>query len=599
MNSKLALGGGRGALMPLLLSATLGCGEGTPSAPDTGGSGSEMSGKGMLAPACVPATSGNPIADGWYADPDMSLYNGVYWVYPTYSAPYDSQTYLDAFSSTDLIHWTKHSRVLDKANVSWATRAMWAPSPIFRNNTYYLYFGANDIQNDSQVGGIGVAKSSSPGGPYVDAIGRPLISKFINGAQPIDQDVFIDDDGQAYLYYGGWGHCNVVKLNSDMISVDNASFKEITPSGYVEGALMFKRKGKYYLMWSEGGWTGPDYRVSYAIASSPLGPFPKLGTILTQNAAIGTGAGHNTVVNVPGTDDWYIVYHRHPLGDTDGNHRVLSLDRMYFNSDGTIKPVEMGSQDTFCDDNALGWKTYGGTWSVTGQRYVTTQVSDAKALTNTNHSAVTYEADIAPGATGDAGLMFRVSSPGTGIDAYKGYYAGLSAASDRVILGKAGGGTWTELGNAPATIDANVSYHLTVVATGSKISVYFNGATTPLLTVTDSTYTTGAIGLRAHDSAAAFDNVNATKPPGAVFYADGNYGGLGVSLSPGNYTLTQLNAAGIPNDWMSSLRVPAGWTVQVFQDNDFTGTLWTFTSDTPLVPSDANDQMTSVKIIAP
>ena len=589
----------RRLLAPLLLGATVHCGEGTPPVVDTAERGETTTGAGMLAPACTPATSGSPFVDGWYADPDMRIYNGVYWVYPTYSAPYDSQTYLDAFSSTDLIHWTKHSRVLDKANVSWATRAIWAPSPIFRNNTYYLYFGANDIQNDSQVGGIGVAKSSSPGGPYVDAIGRPLISKFINGAQPIDQDVFIDDDGQAYLYYGGWGHCNVVKLNSDMISLDASSLKEITPQGYVEGALMFKRNGKYYLMWSEGGWTGPDYRVSYAIASSPLGPFPTKGTILAQSSAIGTGAGHNTVVNVPGTDDWYIVYHRHPLGDTDGNHRVLAMDRLYFNTDGTIKPVEMGSQDTFCDDNALGWKTYGGTWSVTGQRYVTTQVSEAKALTNTNHSAVTYEADIAPGATGDAGLILRVSSPGTGIDAYKGYYAGLSAASDRVILGKAGGGTWTELASAPATIDANTTYHLTVVATGSKLSVYFNRATSPILTVTDSTYTTGALGLRAHDSAAAFDNVNATKPPGAVFYADGNYGGLGVSLSPGSYTMTQLNAAGIPNDWMSSLRVPSGWTVQVYKDNDFTGTLWTFTSDTALVPSDANDQMTSVRVIAP
>ncbi|WP_224364529.1 family 43 glycosylhydrolase [Hyalangium versicolor] len=585
------------ALAPLLLITTVHCGDGTASLPSTSDSAAGTHEQ-ALASACVPGTSGNPFVSGWYADPDMKLYNGVYWVYPTYSAPYDEQTYLDAFSSTDLIHWTKHSKVLDKVNVSWATRAIWAPSPIFRNNTYYLYFGANDIQNDSQLGGIGVAKSSNPGGPYVDAIGRPLIGKYINGAQPIDQNIFIDDDGQAYLYYGGHGHCNVVKINSDMISLDSASFKEITPSGYVEGALMFKRNGKYYLMWSEGGWTGPDYRVSYAIASSPLGPFPKVGTILGQNSAIGTGAGHNTVLNVPGTDDWYIFYHRHPLGDTDGNHRVLSFDRLVFNSDGTIKPVEMSTQDTFCDDNALGWATYGATWTVSSGRYVTAQAPDAKALLNTNYSVLSYEADVTPGASGDAGLIFRVSSPGAGLDAYKGYYAGIAAGSDRVVLGKAGGGTWTELTSAAATIDANVTYHLAVVANGSRLSVYLNNATTPILTATDSTYASGAVGLRSHDSTAAFDNVKASKPAGAIFYADGSYGGLGISLGAGNYTLSQLNAAGIPNDWMSSLQVPAGWKVQVYSDNDFAGTMWTFTADTSLVPADANDKMSSVKILA-
>ena len=193
---------------------------------------------------------------------------------------------------------------------------------------------------------------------------------------------------------------------------------------------------------------------------------------------------------------------------------------------------------------------------------------DAKALLNTNFSALAFEADVTPGASGDAGLMFRVSSPGSGLDAYKGYYAGLAAGSDRVVLGRANGGTWTELASAPVAIDANVTYTLKVVASGSRLSVYLNRSATPLVTATDATYASGALGLRAHDSAAAFDNVSVTQPPGATFYADGNYGGLGVSLQPGSYTLAQLNAAGIPNDWMSSLRVPAGWTVQVFDDND-------------------------------
>ncbi len=168
----------------------------------------------------------------------MAIYNNRFYVFPTSSRPYDQQTYLDAFSTTDLVNWTKHPNVLTTANVSWARRAVWAPAPITRNGRYYLYFGANDIQSNNELGGIGVAVADAPEGPYRDAIGAPLIPQFVNGAQPIDQDVFIDDDGQAYIYYGGWGHANVAKVNSDMTSLgtfpDGSTFKEITPSGYTE-----------------------------------------------------------------------------------------------------------------------------------------------------------------------------------------------------------------------------------------------------------------------------------------------------------------------------------------------------------------------------
>jgi beta-xylosidase len=107
---------------------------------------------------------------------------------------------------------------------------------------------------------------------------------------------------------------------------------------------MAKRKGVYYLMWSEGGWTGPDYRVAYAMGASPSGPFKRIGTILAQDGKIARGAGHHSVVNLPGTDEWYIAYHRRPLGETDGNHREMAIDRLYFNDDGTIRPVVMTNE---------------------------------------------------------------------------------------------------------------------------------------------------------------------------------------------------------------------------------------------------------------
>ena len=221
---------------------------------------------------------------------------------------------------------------------------MWAPSPIERNGQYYYYF-ADHIQNDEEIGGIGVAISNRPDGPFIDAIGKPLIDKFHYGAQPIDPHVYIDDDGSAYLYYGGWGYCNVVKLNEDMISIgtfeDGSIYKEVTPSGFVEGPCMIKRNGMYYFMWAEGGWGGPNYSVAYAISSSPLGPFDRVGKILMQNSNVATGAGHHGMIQIPGTDEWYIVYHRRPLSETKANHRVGCIDRLYFDDNGHICPVDM------------------------------------------------------------------------------------------------------------------------------------------------------------------------------------------------------------------------------------------------------------------
>ena len=293
-------------------------------------------------------TSGNPIFPGWYADPEARVFGGQYWVYPTYSAPYEKQTFLDVFSSPDLVHWTKHPKALDQVNVSWAKRAIWAPSAVEKNGKYYLFFGANDIQNDNEAGGIGVAVSDNPGGPFVDLLGKPLIDKYHNGAQPIDQFVFKDIDGQYYMLYGGHSHCNIVKLNDDFTGIvphaDGSLYKEITPQNYVEGSFMFVRNGKYYFMWSEGAWTGPDYSVAYAVADKPTGPFQRIGKVLQQDASIANGAGHHSVIKVPGEDSWYIVYHRRPLDQTDGNAREVAIDRMRFDAQGNIEPVVMTKQ---------------------------------------------------------------------------------------------------------------------------------------------------------------------------------------------------------------------------------------------------------------
>lgn len=289
-------------------------------------------------------TSKNPILKGWYADPEAIIYDHTYWIYPTYSAPYEKQTFFDCFSSKDLVNWTKHPNIIDTIAVKWAKKAMWAPSVIRKDGKYYFFFGANDV-HQGETGGIGVAVSNQPEGPYKDLIGKPLINEIVNGAQPIDQFVFHDDDNTYYLIYGGWRHCNVALLINDFKQLksfpNGEKFKEITPENYVEGPFMFKRNGKYYFMWSEGGWTGPNYCVAYAIGASPLGPFKRIGKILQQDPKVATGAGHHSVIHIPNTDKYYIVYHRRPLGETDGNHRVTCIDKMEFDANGFIKPVQI------------------------------------------------------------------------------------------------------------------------------------------------------------------------------------------------------------------------------------------------------------------
>jgi beta-xylosidase len=289
--------------------------------------------------------SGNPILQGWYADPEAIIFGKKYWIYPTFSDKYENQTFFDAFSSTDLVNWTTHKRILDASAVKWAKKAMWAPAIVKKDKKYYLFFGANDIQSDNEIGGIGVAVADKPEGPFKDHIGKPLIDKFYNGAQPIDQFVFKDKDGQYYIIYGGWRHCNIGKLNKDFTGIvpfsDGVMFKEITPQNYVEGPFMFIRNGKYYFMWSEGGWTGPDYAVAYAIADSPFGPFERIGKILQPDVNVGMGAGHHSIIHDAKRDFWYIVYHRRPIGEKAANHRATSIERMYFDEKGMIQPVKL------------------------------------------------------------------------------------------------------------------------------------------------------------------------------------------------------------------------------------------------------------------
>lgn len=313
----------------------------------------------LIAVTGAAASAANPIFDGWYADPQVRKYGDTYWVFPTYSAPFCHQTYFDAFSSKDLKTWTKHSRVLTTKDVAWAKAAMWAPDAHEKDGRYYIFFGANDSYPVNRkggdftpvtepglkkYGGIGVAVADRPEGPYRDLIGKPLIDRFWNRAQPIDQYVF-KYKGGWYMIYGGWGRCNLVRLADDFKSLipfeDGSMWKDMTPKDYVEGSVMFERKGRWYFMYSSGSWTGDSYRVNYCVGDTPFGPFEFKGKVLSSRKPLATGAGHHSVINIEGTDDWYIFYHRRPIPSKGAHHRVTCCDRMYFDGNGDIKPIVM------------------------------------------------------------------------------------------------------------------------------------------------------------------------------------------------------------------------------------------------------------------
>ena len=281
----------------------------------------------------------NPLFPGWYADPEIHCFEGRYYLYPTGSASFEEQHTFECWSSADLVEWRNEGVILDLADVRWSTNfAAWAPSCARnpRDGKYYFYFSAGD------GAGIGVAVADHPFGPFRDAIGIPLVRDYFFGAQPIDAHCFVDDDGRAYLYYGGHGHCVVAPLTPTMQAIHRAP-REITPSqGYVEGPFMIKRRGLYYLMWSEGSWTDSTYLAAYGTSDSPLGPFEYRGKILENNPEVALGAGHHSALLLPHTqDDWVVCYHRRPLEETIAHHRVSCLDKLEFCEDGSIGPVTL------------------------------------------------------------------------------------------------------------------------------------------------------------------------------------------------------------------------------------------------------------------
>jgi len=308
----------------------------------------------------------NPILPGFHADPEVLYSNKTkkYYIYSTTDGtPGWGGHDFSVFSSTDLVNWTDEGKMLDAKGdqVKWATGNAWAPCIIERkvgknDYRYYFYFSAHNPDSDRKE--IGCAVSDSPTGPFVDC-GHPIISDKIRPAdvrdgQSIDVDVFQDPkSGKFYLYWGN-GFMAGAELNDDMLSIRQETMVNLTPKGgtlddyeFREGAYVFYRKGTYYFLWSVDDTGADNYHVAYGTAKSPLGPIRVADepVVIRQDPSQQIyGTAHNSVLQVPGKDEWYIVYHRinHNFRErhlTPGIHRQVCIDRMQFDSRGRILPV--------------------------------------------------------------------------------------------------------------------------------------------------------------------------------------------------------------------------------------------------------------------
>ena len=305
-----------------------------------------------------------PILSGFHADPEVLYSNKTkkYYIYSTTDGtPGWGGHDFSVFSSENLVDWKDEGKMLDVKGdqVKWATGNAWAPCIIEKKvgkaYKYFFYFSAHNPKSNRKE--IGVAVSDSPTGPFVDS-GAPIITdadrpKEARGGQAIDVDVFQDPKtGKCYLYWGN-GFMAGAELNDDMLSVKKETITHLTPKGgnlqswaFREGAYVFYRKGTYYFMWSVDDTGSPNYHVCYGTAKSPLGPISideNSYMVIKQKPEDQIyGTAHNSVLQIPGKDEWYIVYHRinkNFVHHEPGIHREVCIDRMTFDKLGRIIPV--------------------------------------------------------------------------------------------------------------------------------------------------------------------------------------------------------------------------------------------------------------------
>lgn len=284
----------------------------------------------------------NPvIRDQFTADPTARVFNGKMYLFPSHDIPapekfprkdwFCMEDY-HVFSSSNLTDWTDHGVIVTQEKVPWVNAesfSMWAPDCVERNGKYYFYFPANVKSGSGRGFGIGVAVADKPEGPYVP---QPTPIAGING---IDPCVFIDKDGQAYIYYS-MNRIFGAKLKENMMELETKPvvLNEFPAKGLVEGPFLFERKGIYYMTYPHV--ENQTERLEYAISDNPMGPFKYKGVIMDESPT-GCWTNHHSLVEYNG--QWYLFYHHNDYSPKFDKNRSARIDSLFFNEDGTIRKV--------------------------------------------------------------------------------------------------------------------------------------------------------------------------------------------------------------------------------------------------------------------
>jgi hypothetical protein len=288
-------------------------------------------------------TAQNPfIVDQFTADPSARVFDERVYVYPSHDIPctegrgrvgwFCMEDY-HVFSSPDLTNWTDHGVIISQNKVNWvnpSAYSMWAPDCIFKNGKYYFYFPSRPKDTNSIKGfTIGVAVSEKPEGPFVP---QPDPIKNVRG---IDPNVFIDKDGQAYLYWSQ-GNIYAAKLANNMLELatEPKTLTNLPEKGLKEGPYMFERNGIYYLTYPHV--ENKTERLEYATGDNPLGPFNFKGVIMDESPT-GCWTNHHSIIEFK--KQWYLFYHHNDLSPQFDKNRSVRIDSLFFNDDGAIQKV--------------------------------------------------------------------------------------------------------------------------------------------------------------------------------------------------------------------------------------------------------------------
>lgn len=295
----------------------------------------------------VSIQANSPVLPGLWADPNIAVFGQDYYLLPTQDGfPNWSGQQFFVWKSPDLVNWTRTTDAIltlngTSGNVPWSDGNAWAPTIAEKDGKYYFYFSGNNPTFNYKT--IGVAVADSPEGPYT---AQP--TAMINGtealvaSQTIDPYAFLDPvSGKYYLFWGN-GRALVAQLSDDMLSIEQDTLVALSGelTDYNEGSSIAYREGVYHFNYAINDTRSEYYATGYATATNLTGPYSYQGPILQLNASLGIlGTGGSTLLNVPGTDDWYIAYHRFAIPDGNGTDRETTIDRVYFDEEGLIQKV--------------------------------------------------------------------------------------------------------------------------------------------------------------------------------------------------------------------------------------------------------------------